>query len=349
MRADPLALPPEDWSQATVKVTTSTPGVEPAVIRVGMWHGAVPRPQPASRLVGYTNMVADKLRPYVYANNNGPFVDVYNAYTGMPLGKIDGFSGNLGDMAVSADGSRLYALIGGAMQLAVFNLATNKHEGVWQMSTDVSRSNTMPRGMQAVRTNGVDLVILANGEVYHASGRYLAKFNLTAPFAVSQDGRKIYDVDTRHDIDYSEMAGGLFFVSSSRYFTDGPFGLPPARIALSRDGNKLYKAAPGGHATYCNVVDLTTRKELVQLSYPDTPRYVAVAPDGRVICGGTGESLGQSNLIDFALFNPEGGLLGSFDLATKSQPVNDVVLTPDGLVAVLRAQAGLLAFVHLTP
>jgi hypothetical protein len=51
--------------------------------------------------------------------------------------------------------------------------------------------------------------------------------------------------------------------------------------------------------------------------------------------------------VDFYYFSATGDLIRTFDITSPGQQVADVVMTPDGFMAVLRGVSGLFAFIAL--
>ena len=97
-------------SYATVTLKTSNPDVAAAVINVGLWRSDEGLTTTVTLPTAYTSVVADKIRPYVYAHNGGTSIDIYNAHLGTKVGTIANIGAALSGMTVAPDGSLLYAL-----------------------------------------------------------------------------------------------------------------------------------------------------------------------------------------------------------------------------------------------
>jgi hypothetical protein len=111
LSADPSTLPDAAMSYANISVGTSTPGVESAMIRVAIWKSATAPSVITRVLLNYFgSLAADTIRPYMYVSDGATAVEVFNAYTMQKIGTIPGVGSVLGQMSVSPDGSRLYAL-----------------------------------------------------------------------------------------------------------------------------------------------------------------------------------------------------------------------------------------------
>jgi hypothetical protein len=348
LRADSTSIPSDTVSYAQVTVRSETKGVEPAVIRVAVWNSPTGPAATRKLAMTYYQMVADKLRPYVYAHNGGSSIDVFNAYTAQKIGTISNLGSKLNYMAVSADGSRLYVLDDlNTGLLAVVDLDSWTKLATWKVQ---SNGVDFKKGILAMRTNGVDIVLLSNGYAY-TDGRSLGNTGMEGPFTASYDGSKVYNFSSEYDVDYSEMSGGIVFAKRARFLNDSTGG-NPQEITINRDGTRVYEAAGGGvvgmgYYNRCGVVD-TGSGWLSSTLWVDTnPMYVEVTPDDKVICGTWGDASGLNRYKDFYLYSSKGELIRTFDVTNKNELVAGIAITPDGFIAVLRSLDQLLAFIPL--
>ena len=164
--------------------TVSAPGAEPAVIRTALYKDATGLVRTVSLPQDYAELVADKIRPHVYAHRGGTSIDVYNAYTAQKIATLSGVGSALGQMAVSPDGSKLFVLDTAVRSLRVVDLSTNAVTA-WPLANGVSADTTL----LAIRPNGVEVVLVGDGSAYTA-GRSLGTTGIQQSMTASSDGRK---------------------------------------------------------------------------------------------------------------------------------------------------------------
>jgi len=353
LAADPSQVADGSVSVANVTIATPTAGVSPAVVRVGLWKssaGAV-----STRLVGVNavRLVADKIRPYVYAHDGGTSITVYNAYTGTAVTTIANVGTSLGAMAVSPDGSLLYAADTAAQVVRVIDLATMSRTSDWlfaRQSSDVA-------SMVAIRPNGVEVLLLGDGTAYTA-GRAILPFpgvfgwgNMSA----TDDGRKVYTIDNGGSpanqsvwsIDWSEVAGGTLFASR----VDAPFFVGNesngADIAVAGDGSAVYTASGAPYTCVALAPgDLSFVKYFPGGSFP-YPNNVEVTRDGRVACGISS----NNDPWDILLYTPTATYPVTYKVANYNGALRraQMAVTADGFVIVAPTDDPLLAFVPIGP
>jgi hypothetical protein len=360
LNANPAALATGTVSTATVTVSTATAGVEPAVIRVGLWKDASGLANVTTLPQNYEVVVADKIRPYVYAHAGGTSIDVYNAYTAQKIATLGSVGAVLDQMSVSPDGSRLYALDTANRALKVIALASNvaaSTVSTWNLDNAVKTSTSV----LVIRPNGVEVVLVGDGTAY-AAGRSLGGTGIDngipgysdpGALAASSNGRRVYMQDSgispasvaAFDVDYSEMSGGVLMVSNT---TPVGFFNPAANgqdIAVSSDASRVYTAA--GSPYRCSSIDGSPLAFIGSLPGGDAyPNNVEVTSDGRVICG---TSHGYPSAA-FWVHAPSGALLSSFKVTEYSAlKARQMVVTPDGFVVVALTNDSLIAFVPIGP
>lgn len=346
LRADPATLPDATLAIATVTVGSSTAGVTPAKIRVGLWKSAT-APAAVTTMPGttYTELVADRIRPYVYAHSGDSSIDVYNAYTAQKIATVRRVGSALGRMAVSPDGSQLYALDTAERSLAVVDLNTLARSATWPLESAVN--GYMP--LVAARPNGVEVVFVGDGTAY-TDGRSLGRGYLTEMigFATTADAQRVYGMATRYDVDYSAMANGVLF-SGLSLVLDARSGGNMTDVAVSPDGSRVYSASGGGvsgSGYRCAVVDGIDGSFIGALPGGDAyPNNVEVTSDGRSLCGIAGAYSGH----DFWVYTPRGELLQSYKFSGYSSSLlnRQLVVTPDGVRVVALSDDPMMGFVTI--
>lgn len=325
LSADPTSLPAEAIGTANVTLSSSTPGVSPAVIRVALWKSASGLSAVQWVNTAYTSVVADKIRPLVYANRGDGAIDVFNVYTGQKTATIAAGTA-LGAMAVSPDGSRLYAIDGTAQALAVIDLATQAKLAAWPLANPVGGYSQLA----VIRPNGVEVVLLGDGTAY-ANGRSLDATGIFNTITASLDGRRVYTQDVglspasvvAYDVDYSDIQGGTLVVKTLRTGWSIGASSNGRDIALSPDGTRLYTATGAPYA--CSVVDPATLSLLSSLPGGNAyPSNVEVTRDGRPICGNGGQ---------FWVHSAAGALLSTYTIV-GGYGDRQLVVSPDGFVVV---------------
>jgi hypothetical protein len=316
LQANPASLPLDAISYATVTLTPAITGVTvPETIRVALWNGSA-APAPMTRLaLTYTNLVADPIRPLVYAHNGGGSIDVYNVYTAQKKATVP-LASALGDMAVAPDGGHLYAYDTANRSVNVLDLATLAKSATWALTNAVSGADRI----LSIRPNGVEIVLTSSGAYRASDGKLLAAAGFLAPglfgtasIAATPDGKHIYTQDTGYSpssagalsFDYSEMGGGTVFSARTGGGSGGSNG---GDIAVNADGSRVYTA--NGAPYRCEIFD-AGMKPFGELPGGDAyPNNVEVDSDGRVYCGING----IYSTYDVWMHDANGALLKSFKL-----------------------------------
>lgn len=346
LSADPAALPADTLSYANVTVSTATTGVEPAVVRVALWKSASGLAATTTLPLNFSNLVADRIRPYVYANNGGTSIDVFNAYTAQKVTTITGVGAALGQMSVAPDGRRLYALDTAARSMAVVDLASLAKAATWPLDNAVDTGTAV----LAIRPNGVELVLVGDGTAY-VGGRSLGRSQVSGvggPLVATADSRNVYNLGARFTVDYSAMSGGALFASLANGL-DSNSGGNETDVAVSPDGSRIYAASGGGvnvPGRYrCASIDAGGAFVGALPGGDAYPNNVEVTIDGRAICGISG----WYATSDFWVHSPDGALLQGYKVAGYARAMKDrqMVVTPDGLVVVALTDDPLIAFVPI--
>lgn len=352
LAADPTQAPDDAVSVARVTIASATPGVSPAVVRVALWKSSTGAAA-MTKLPGVraTRLVADKIRPYVYAHNGGSSITVYNAYTAAVVRTISNVGTTLGPMAVSPDGSLLYVVDTAGQALRIVDLSTLTSTSSWPLA----QAPTNVASILVVRPNGVEVVLLGDGTAY-TSGHALASPYIFAwgNMSATDDGSKVYTIDTGGSpasqavwtLDYSEIAGGVLFATR----VDAPFFVGSesngADIAVTGDGSAVYTAS-GAPYTCVSLKpsDLTFVQYLPGGSFP-YPNNVEVTRDGRVACG-----IASNGSADILLYAAGATYPVTYKVAGYNGSLVEaqMAVTADGFVIVAPTNDPLLAFVPIGP
>lgn len=351
LTADPSRVPDGSVTVATVRITTTTPGVAAAVVHVGLWKSSTAG-MGMTKLNGISarRLVADKIRPYVYAHDGGGSVTVYNAYTAAVVATVSNVGNTLGAMAVSPDGSLLYVQDTTAKALRIVDLSTMTSTATWPLASTSSEV----WGMLVVRPNGAEVVLLGDGTAYTAGHALPATGILAWDMSATDDGSKVYTIDTGISpasqavwtLDYSEISGGTLYatVRNAPFDTGGQSN--GAAIAVTPDGSAVYAASGAPYECVAlNPVDVTFVKYLPGAdAYPNN---VKVTRDGRAICGIDGIYAAG----DFWVYSSAGTVTASYKVAGYARGLKEsqMVVTADGFVVVAPTDDPLLAFVPIGP
>ncbi len=349
LTANPASLPSTAISYATITISASVAGVAPAVVRVGLWKDSTAAVASTYLSTAYSSIAADTIRPYVYANNGGTTIDVYNAYTAQLVRTLTGVGSALGAMAVSPDGSLLYALDTAAGKISVVNLGTMTVASPWSLSAAAGPGTSL----LAVRTNGQEVVLAGNGTAY-SNGASLGNTGLNGSLTAPSDGTSVYTQDQgispatvrAYDLDYSAISGGTLMVSLRATSTDINGSSNGGDIAVSPDGSRLYTAT--GAPYVCSSVNPQTLALVGSLpGAAPYPNNAEVTQDGRVICGING----IYSTSDFWVYTAAGALINSYKVVGYAQGLlaGQLVVTPDSFVVVTLTSDPRIAFVAIGP
>lgn len=335
LTANPASMTDNAVSYANVTVASNSAGVQSAVIRVALWKKATGTESQSTLPVTYSNVIADKIRPYVYAHNGGSVIDVYNAHTAQKVTTISAVGSALGKMTVSPDGSKLYVLDTANKSMSVIDLATNSQVATWALVNAVSTSTDLV----ATRTNGAEIIFLSDRTAYSQGNSLGQTIIVTGPLIASPDGRRIYSLGPVWNVDYSSMSGGVLMVSLLGFFDTGD---NPRDVAISYDGSRLYSASGGANNYKCYATDPSNLSLIGQLPGGGVyPNNVEVTSDGRAICGSD-----SPTSIDFWVHSSAGALLNSYSVQGAILH-RQMVVTPDGLVVVVLTNDPLIGFVPI--
>ena len=353
MTADPTTLGLDTLSLANVTITPAAADVAPPeVIRVAFWKGTAFPVAPVALPLPYASVVADPVRPLLYAHNGGAFVDVYNAYNQQKLATIAGFSATLGDMATSPNGDRLYVVDINNNALVTVDLSTRAITTQWSLPNPASKSTRV----HAIRPNGEELVVLNDGTFWQvATGKRLPAVALPGgSMAAASDGKHLYLQDegkssvslTTFSTDFAALAGGTLFAAKQSAGSHLGTGSQGQDLSASLDGSKVYSAssAPSACAAL-NPADLSTLYYLATSNA--TPNNVKAGSDGRVFCG----VAGRNNSADVWVYSATGTMLQQVKFAPVGQQLatRQMAVSGDALLLLGLTDNGSLYVVPIGP
>jgi hypothetical protein len=350
LTADPASLADGALHEATVTVSSGLASVEAAVIRVALWKDSNGQASARTLAVNYPTITADPVRPYIYAHSGGSSVTVFNAYTGQQVTTYANVVAALGRMAVSPDGSRLFALDTAGRNLGVVDLATGTSQTPWTLDNAVDTLTPL----LVARPNGVEVVLLGDGQAYR-NGVSLGNTQIYGTsMSATADGNRVITQNSGispssvalYDLDYSAVAGGSLSVVvrvGGRSVNGSSNGKD---VAFSPDGSNALVAS--GAPYRCSRADPSTLSFVGSLPGGDHyPNNVEVTSDGRLICG----AFSWYGQHDFWVHSSAGALLGGYRVAGYARVIRDrqLVVTPDGLIVVASTDDPRLVFVPIGP
>jgi len=343
LTANPTGLATDNLYLATVTITSPDTTVENTeTIRVGLWVGLT-TPTPTTTIsTAYNEVAADPIRPYAYVAGAGGNIQVYNVYTGLPGTPIISGASQVGALAISHDGSTLYAVDTSTLKIVPVNLDTYVAGPAWSLSG----APTYPRIVYA-RTNGFAFVLAGNGRAYDAtSGAMLAPtfFGAVSELAVARNGATFCAETACRTLDYTALGGGQLSIGALRFLnpTDSPANSKD--VAISNDAARIYLAS--GYPYYFLVFDGTTLNQLSTLPGDAYPNIVEVAADGRVFGGAFFGSFTNDN--DVWVYDAGGAPLTTRQIAGLLLD-RQLKISGDGIRMITLSDAPALTFTTVGP
>lgn len=353
LTANPASLAADSINLASVKLVPASADVSaPETITVALWKGAATPAQSVSLSRFYSNLLADPVRPLVYAHNGSSAIDIYNVYTAQKVGSINVASTALGQMAVSADGASLFVydlLFRNVMQ---FSLDKQLQVASYPLRTPASGAARL----QLIRPNGVQVLLQHDGTaiVTDTVAKGLASIALPAgDLLASADGKRLYLQDegaatntlASYSLDYSAAAPDSLLIA--RLYGGLRAGNSDGQdLALSRDGTRLYTASSTpGQCVSINPLDLSIVNYLP--AFQARPNNVEVASDGRVYCGGAA----GGSPADIWQYDAAGLPTRQFRMAAPQRQLlaRQMVVSGDGLMLIGLADDATLVFLPVGP
>ena len=342
--ADPASLADGSISVANVTVTSTQPGVTPAVVRVGLWKSSVGAAATKSVAVPELNhqFVADPVRPLFYATTyQSPDLEIWNAYTGTRVAVVPNVGqGALSWSDISPDGRTFYALDGGRV-VRIVDLDTLTVVGSFPLQNPYAPS------LHVARVDGHDIVF-AEGMAYE-NGRILGMLDyqgesMTA--AATSDGRQLFVLVngtslSGFTLDYSAIAAGTLFAPRTVGITRLGDAMLGGTSHVAVGDNVLAQSVAAG----CVLVDPATLGLVSNLATAELgSTSVAVTSDNRVVCAG--QKTGGAGV---RVFSSTGQLIGANDVADPAiQSLAGVLaITADGRIAALSTSNQTVVFLTL--
>jgi len=355
LTADPTPLLNGSLNTAAITITPTDPDASaPEVIRVALWKGADNPSANAVAALPYTTVVADPLRPYVYAHNGGAYIDVYNLYTGAREASITGFAAHLGDMAVGVNGDYLYVLDLDNSRVTKVSLASRAISAQLALTTAATKSTRI----RLTHPNGVELLLLSDGQAYlNSPFRQLPALPLTTGGALSAsaDGKRLVQQSegggsvqhTTVSLDYSALNNGTLYAAKLAKSSHVSTGTQGQDVFVSSDGTRVYSAT--GSLQQCTVMNSDDLGILAYLAIGlASPNNVEVGIDGRIYCGGAA-SVGNS---DIYVYDSTGAtLLKQFKLSATGRQLlaRQMAVSGDGWLLAAITDDGTLTIVPVGP
>lgn len=301
LTADPAGLAADTLSLATVTITASDPTVEGVErIQAGLWVGAAaPAPFNHGSFTAY-EIAADPVRPYIYLASGASTVEVWNIHTNSLVTVFSGLGARITHVAVSADGTKLYASDATNYKITAADLPSGQVRGTWDgLSTDGLH-------LAYLRSNGKGLLLTGNGYVFDAGtganlGRPVGWSSSSYPVAASLQGNQMSFDSSVRSIDYTVLNGGQLLVGEGRWPNATAWN--SADYAFSADGSRFYAAFGAPYDFYVfDTAGTSSSLPLVQtLPGNAYPGNVEVAKDGRIFC-----MTDNSSPYDLWIYGPDG-------------------------------------------
>jgi Viral BACON domain len=167
LTADPTGLAQHQTHIATVTVSSSDPDVEnQQAIRVAFWAGATD-PQDESVSISRPNIIANPVEPWVYVNNGGNTIEIYNVYSGALVNTWTTAIPAVGDMAISQDGTLLFVNDATAHAIVALNAQSGATVRTYPYSP-----NSSSLGIAYINVGARPTLAIGRGGFYDvASGR----------------------------------------------------------------------------------------------------------------------------------------------------------------------------------
>jgi len=350
LSANPASLAADSLSIATVTLKSTDTTVSPVTLKVGLWKASTTPSSTATNTSSpYTQMAADKIRPYVYVHSGGSNIDVYNPYTNSKVATIANVGNALGAMSVGTNGQYLYAVDTGFRRIAVVDLNTR------QRVRFITAAQTTNAGftLLATRISGVELVMGSDRTVYRASDGVQVDTG-DGPMdrmTASLGGERVYTLTSQYSpsgggayaTDYTAVGGGRFLSSFLGGAEAGSFG---ADIAVSLDGSTVYtvSGSPYRIQTFSGT-DFSPIGELPEFdSYPNA---VEVGSDGR-IAGGIN---GIYSTYDIWLYSKTGSVQKRFKVVGYAAGLieGQLYFTGDALMLATLSDDQRMVFIPIGP
>lgn len=335
--ANTFLLPQNVIHQATVTITPDDASVAPETVQVALWNSTLQPAASTAITADYNYLVADPIRPLVYASRRGATsIDIYNSHTALLIGTITRTNARaLAEMTVSGDGRRLYFLDTEYHAIGVIDLATRNLVDGWPLAAEINSETHI----LSVRPNGVEVILLSDGTSYLGSnGRFLTHTGMVGLLSASADGKTIYQTVEmftprdlhRYSLDYTEADGGKLVVKRETSVNSiGERSISAADLAVAADRSALYVPTLGPYE--CTRVNPDTLVLIAGLAGGDAfVSNIEISRDGRVACG-----LTSNNNTDLLLYRADGALYKSYNTGVQTTGTllpRQMVFSSDGIM-----------------
>jgi len=357
LQASAVGLAPDAVYYAKVAVYPEFGSAAGDEIRVGLWVGAATPASMSSLAKTAVALVTDPIRPYVYVHDGGTDLEVYNVYSGSLVKTIGSVAARLGSLAISSDGSRLFALDATNFAIVPIDLDTAKVGTAWPLTTAINAP------LAYARTHGQGLVISGNGSLYDAEtgSRFAATFSGgyygSMLVATSASGNRLCALDSGlspyslicYALDFDRAGFNLYVGTGAEGESTGTWGVGSngADVALNRDGTRAFVAsgAPYNFRAYdTSGAPLHVVQILPGDSYPNN---IEVTEQG-ISLAGASVWYGST---DIWLYQASGVLLSSHKVAGYARNLlpGQLKASGDGLRLVALTSDPKLVFLDATP
>ena len=327
LTANPAGLAADQEYIATVTVST-TDGVisNQEKIRVGLWVGSTDPVTTSVTPPATANLpviAMDPVEPYAFLNEGGTSVLVYNVYTGALVTTYNNVGLSLGAMAVSDDGTTLYAEDVGANTIVPVTVPGGTVGTPYSFPTIMlSHLVTLAYG----KVSDEPMLISGPGIALDlTSGQLIPGLQAGAAWvAISPDGYAVTALDTGnfpstlwdYRASYSSLSGTITLTETNRGSAGNSSG---ADLAATMDGsgNDLLLAADSGVSDIeegpSTGVPWTSWGPWTLFPLPSVPVSVAAGWNGVIVAGNQTPS---GVTTDISVYSSSGTLLESIDVGS---------------------------------
>ncbi len=283
LTANPSGLAQDQFYLAEVTLSSTDQTVENReVVRVGLWVGST-NPQALYLNVPTLEIETDPVEPYVFANDGGTDVTVYNVYSGAVVKTFAGAAQQLGRMASSTDGATLFVEDVSAYKIYAIDVESGKVNATAYQDTS-TLGNGFDIGLIYVRPQGHPVLVVGTGSIFDVqSGSLLGEASNLPGFAAtgdtlaaSADGLNIYALNeglspstlNHYVLAYSELNRGALSVTFANGASPGSNG---GQVAVSSDATRVYTSngSPYDFPVF-NGTSLEQVATLAGTNYPDS-------------------------------------------------------------------------------
>jgi hypothetical protein len=287
----------------------------------------------------YQALRADPIRPHLYLHDGGGSIEVYHVHTATRLATWSGLAPALGAIALSPDGSRLYAMDIGARQALVIDPSSGQVTARWNLGDATQAGDDAT----VARVNGVDVLVVGRGQMLR-EGRILTALGAglggSPAWTASADGRRLASIDAGVSpastsllgLDYTEVGGGQLRVTE-RFSSSFLLGASNGRdVALNGDGSALVQASGAPYA--CPITDGNLQSARFLPGGTAYPNNAEALAHGGWVCGASV----WYDPTDIWVYDAAGNLLKTFRAGGYAQNTESrsLVASPDArMLAVL--------------